>query len=76
MTHVTIALEDQVIQDLHARARTEGLNVEEWIERLVRRHVHPEWPESVRALVGAWPDAPTVEELRQSHGQDLAREPW
>lgn len=76
MTNVTITLEDQVAQDLQARARTEGLNVEEWIERLVRRHVHPEWPESVRALVGAWPDVPTAEELRQSHGQDLAREPW
>lgn len=76
MTHVTITLEDQIAQDLQARARTEGLNVEEWIERLVRRHVHPEWPESVRALVGAWPDAPTAEERRQSCGQDLARELW
>jgi hypothetical protein len=75
MTHVTIELDDQIAHELEVRARTEGLNAQEWVERLVRRHVHPQWPESVRALVGAWPDFPTAEELRKGCGQDIVREP-
>ncbi len=76
MTHITIELDEQTGSDLEFRARTEGLNAQEWIERLVRRHVHPQWPENVRALVGAWPDFPTAEELRHGEGQDVERESW
>jgi hypothetical protein len=74
MTHIVIELDDRITHDLEARARAEGLEVQEWIARLVRRHVHPEWPERVRALAGAWPDFPTAEELRQGSGQDNPRE--
>jgi AbrB family looped-hinge helix DNA binding protein len=76
MTQMTIELDDQIAQDLEARARKEGLNAQEWIERLVRQHVHPQWPESVRALAGAWPDFPTAEELYQGEGRDIPRETW
>ncbi|MGR8935403.1 MAG: CopG family transcriptional regulator [Gammaproteobacteria bacterium] len=76
MTHLTIELDEQTGYDLEARARAEGLDVQEWVERLVRRHVHPQWPDSVRALVGAWPDFPSAEELRQGGGQDVPRESW
>ena len=33
-----------------------------------------EWPASVAALAGAWPDFPTLEEIRQPIGEDVSRE--
>lgn len=76
MTPVTIELDDQTAKDLEARARTEGLNTQEWLQRLVRHHLHTPWPDSLRALAGAWPDFPTAEALRQTDGRDLPREEW
>jgi hypothetical protein len=32
------------------------------------------WPDSVKALAGAWQDVPFTEELRTSEGQDVLRE--
>ena len=74
MTYITIELDDQIAQDLEAHARTEGLNAQEWVKRLVNRHIHPQWPETVRALAGVWPDFPIAEELRQGEGQNVAGE--
>jgi hypothetical protein len=76
MTHLSIELDEQTGTDLLARAQAEGLNPQEWVARLVRRHLHPQWPESIRALAGTWPDFPSAEELRESGGQDVARETW
>jgi hypothetical protein len=74
MTQLSIELDEQTGNDLQARAQAEGLKSQEWVERLVRRHVHPQWPDSVRALAGSWPDFPSTEELRESSGQDVARD--
>jgi hypothetical protein len=76
MTHLSIELDEQTGTDLLARAQAEGLNPQEWVARLVRRHLHPQWPESIRALAGTWPDFPSADELRESGGQDVARETW
>lgn len=76
MTHLSIELDEQTGTDLLARAQAEGLNPQEWVARLVRRHLHPQWPDNIRALAGTWPDFPSAEELRESGGQDVARETW
>jgi hypothetical protein len=76
MTPLSIELDEQTGLDLQARAQAEGLKPQEWVERLIRRHVHPHWPDSVRALAGAWPDFPSAEELRAGSGEDVARESW
>ncbi len=76
MTHLSIELDEQTGIDLLARAEAEGLNPQEWVARLVCRHLHPQWPDHIRALAGAWPDFPEAEELREGNGQDAARETW
>lgn len=74
MTHLSIELDEQTGIDLLARAQAEGLTLQEWVARLVRRHLHPPWPDHIRAMAGAWLDFPSAEELREGGGQDVARE--
>ncbi len=76
MTHLSIELDEQTGTDLLARAQAEGLNPQEWVARLVRRHLHPQWPDHIRAMAGTWPDFPSAEELREGGGQDVVRETW
>jgi hypothetical protein len=71
MTQLTIELHDMTQHDLEQRVQAEGLNVQEWVERFVRRHVHPYWPDDVCGLAGVWPDLPSLEELRSSQGDSL-----
>jgi len=77
MTPLSIELDEQTGLDLQARAQAEGLKPQEWVERLIRRHVHPHWPDSVRALAGSWPGFFSAEELRgflQTDGPRLPTE--
>jgi len=76
MSRFSIELDEQTGLDLQARAQAEGLDPQEWVARLVRRHLHPQWPDHIRALAGAWPDFPSAEELREGSGQNVARETW
>ncbi len=46
----------------------------DWLAQLVRDTTYSEWPKDVVALAGAWPDFPTVEELRNRRSDDVPRE--
>jgi hypothetical protein len=36
--------------------------------------VHKEWPQEILDLAGAWPDFPTLEEIRAFNADDVPRE--
>ena len=56
-------------------ANAAGVSQSRWLAELIRDKTATEWPPSVASLAGSWADMPTAEELRQSLGEDVPREP-
>lgn len=73
MGQVTIYLDSETEAKARAAARAEGLPLSKWVAGRIRRRTRSEWPEAVRALAGAWPDLPSVEQIRRSRAKDVAR---
>lgn len=73
MGQVTIYLDKDTEQQARAAARAEGVPLSKWIARQLGRRARGEWPEAVRALAGAWKDAPSLESIRKYKAKDVAR---
>ena len=73
MGQVTIYLESAVEKKVRAAARAEKLSLSKWVARRIEQGTRSEWPEHVRKLAGAWPDMPTVEQIRAGYGKDVKR---
>ena len=76
MGQLTIDLDGETARRVAEAAAAAHMAANEWVAAMVRSRVNAEWPEDVRALIGAWPDFPEVEELRAGLGQDVKRESW
>ena len=74
MPQLTIYLEDNVLALVKAATKASGISQSQWVAEAIRRRAKSEWPASVIALAGAWPDFPTAEEIRKSQGNDSSRE--
>ena len=74
MGQVTIYIDDETEQKARASARAEGVSLSRWVAVRIKRRVRGEWPESVRALAGAWREIPSAERLRRTGGKDIPRE--
>lgn len=75
MGQITIYLDDKTEAEIRAAAEAAGMSKSKWIARLIREKAGNKWPEAITRLAGAWPDLPTVEEIRHSGGDDSKREP-
>ncbi|MCJ8271341.1 MAG: hypothetical protein MJK04_18325 [Psychrosphaera sp.] len=76
MGQVTIYLEKDVEQKMRMAAKTENLSQSKWIANIIKEKVVDQWPDSVKALAGAWSDFPSIEELRSNQVVDAPREDW
>ena len=66
MARITIHLDDKLLAQVHRVAKAEGISPNQLIAEAIRRlRAKAEWPTSVRALAGAWPDFPTLDEIRK-----------
>jgi hypothetical protein len=74
MSQITIYLEPEVSKLVKTAAKAAGVSRSRWIADAIRTRVRSEWPASVRALSGAWPDFPSAEEIRSNPGADAPRE--
>ncbi|MHB8414930.1 MAG: CopG family transcriptional regulator [Acidiferrobacteraceae bacterium] len=74
MGQVTIYLDDENENRLRTAAKAAGVPVSRWIAHLIQKQSNTVWPESARALAGAWQDFPDAETLRETKGRDPARE--
>ncbi len=74
MAQVTIYVDRATEKRMRAAAAKAGLSLSKWISELIREKTRDEWPESVKAMAGAWPDLQTAEEVRSRGDSDLARE--
>ncbi len=73
MGQVTIYLESEIEKKARSAARSEGVSLSKWVAGRIAHGTRAEWPKSFRELAGAWPDAPTVEQIRASYGRDTKR---
>lgn len=76
MGQVTIYLGEELTKQMRDRARQEGVSQSQWVAKLIESKLASSWPESVRALAGAWPDFAELTELRPTPVEDIPREPF
>jgi hypothetical protein len=74
MSQLTLYLDVETAARLKDAAASAGMSQSQWVARLIRERTNQEWPQSVKALAGAWPDMPTAEEIRAAAGTDSERE--
>jgi hypothetical protein len=74
MAQITIYLDDEVLGHVRAAAKATGVSQSQWILEAIRLRMRKQWPASIRALAGAWPDFPTAEEIRNRYAPDIPRE--
>ena len=73
MGQVTIYLDAKAEKKARAAARAARLSLSKWVAGRIDQSTRSEWPEHVRKLAGAWPDMPSVEQIRAKYGKDVKR---
>lgn len=74
MAQLTLYVDEDTMLRLRAAAEAAGLSLSAWVAQLIRERTRTEWPREVAALAGAWPDMPTVDEIRRAQPSDQTRE--
>ena len=74
MARITIRLPDPLADRARRAARASGKPLSRWIADRLREHCGEAWPESVLKAAGAFPDFPTLEEIRGTYGSESPRE--
>lgn len=74
MPQITIYLEDKVSALVKTAAKAARVSQSRWIADAIRARARTEWPKSVEALAGAWPDFPSADQIRKRPGADTPRE--
>ena len=75
MGQVTLYLDNETEKKMKAAAGAAGVSNSRWVASLIREKTADEWPQSIVDLAGAWPDMPSLEEIRSGEGEDVPREP-
>ena len=74
MPQVTIYLDDETAALVKASVKHSQTSQSQWIADAIKRKARKQWPASVRALAGAWPDFPTAGQIRKRQAADAPRE--
>jgi hypothetical protein len=74
MPQVTIYLDQDTERRARREARAARMSLSRWIATILRERTAGEWPPEVLALFGAWPDFPSLEEIRRGQPPDTTRE--
>lgn len=81
MGQVTLYLDDQTEERMRQAAVDAGLWPSHWVAELIRQRTAIirqraalDWPEAVKNLAGAWPDFPSLKEIRSDPGEKRRRQ--
>jgi hypothetical protein len=74
MAQVLFELDAATAERLNELAASEGKSASCWLADLIRDWINRGWPPAFLALAGAFPDFPTVEEIRAGGGVYLSSE--
>jgi hypothetical protein len=75
MAQLTLYLDEDTEIKVKRAAKAAGLSVSRWVANLIRERTADQWPDSVREMMGSWPDVPTADDLRENLPADVPREP-
>lgn len=76
MQQITLTLDEEVQAIIYEMADAENLPPSLWLSQFVERQVkqYQDWSPEVKALAGSWADFPSLDEIRDSQGDDAKRE--
>ena len=74
MAQLTIYLPDDIESRARRAAKAKGKSVSRWIADQVVDSLENTWPKGVLDAAGAFPDFPSLEEIRKGYGADASRE--
>jgi predicted transcriptional regulator len=74
MAQVTIYLDEDTEKRVKKAARSERVSLSKWIASALRQKTEATWPKAVLDLEGAWPDFPSLDQLRRAAPRDVRRE--
>jgi hypothetical protein len=74
MAQLTIYLPRDVEERARRAAKAKKQSVSRWIADQLNSQLSGTWPQEVLDAAGAFPDFPTVEELRKGYGRNARRE--
>ena len=76
MAQVTIYLDGETEELMKAAVLESNMSQSKWIAEAIRERVRTrnEWPAAVIELAGAYPDFPSLEEIRNHPVPDVERE--
>lgn len=76
MSQITLTLDDEVTAIIDKRANAENITPDLWLSQFIKQQVkqHQEWSPEVKALAGNWADFPSLDEIRDTQGDDITRE--
>lgn len=76
LRQITVHLDEPTAERMARAAKADGVSKSRWIAKLIRRETADEWPDSVKALSGAWADDfPAAGALRADLLEDPMRGP-
>lgn len=75
MAQLTIYLPDGVESKARKAAKAQGKSISKWIADEVMHSLDDVWPKAVLDAAGAFPDFPSLKEIRAGSGRDVPREP-
>jgi len=74
MAQLTIYLPDKLEKRARKAAKVRKMSVSRWVAEQVKDNLAKGLPQSWIDAAGAFPDFPSVEELRKGYGEDAPRE--
>jgi hypothetical protein len=74
MGQVTLYLDNETEKKMKTAAGAAGVSNSRWVAGVIREKTADEWPRSIVELAGAWPEMPSLEEIRSTEGEDAPRE--
>ena len=73
MAQITIYLPDAIENKARKAAKAKKTSVSRWIADQVVRTLQDTWPRGVLDAAGAFPDFPSLDEIRRGYGKDAPR---
>lgn len=73
MPQITLYIDDSTQALVDQAAAASGVSKSRWVAEAIRHYAAEEWPAECRALAGAFPDFPLVEDGAPAQAADVAR---
>jgi len=74
MSRLTVYVPREIEKKVRRAAKSSGKSVSRWIADQISNSLAETWPQEILDAAGAFPDFPSVEEIRRGYGPASPRE--